>query len=320
VKPGETILNAAEREGYLLFKHQSTFCNHCKAQLLEGEVSYRNDHLSLSEDERETGFTLMCEARPESDLLLHFEDIQFSKQTPTKKLIYDVESIELLTGDVYRVMVQPPANDYIDYQAGQYVEILHRDVSPRPFSIANTPAEDHHIELHIRYLPDNPYTIELLEEIKSKHKLLLNGPIGNSVYRNDPFYPIIVVAGGTGFAPAKALLETALLETQIRPIYLFWGARTFHDLYLHTLPLELSKRFSHFHYIPVLSASLSRDKWRGKTGLVHETVLKEHSDLSDHYVYASGPPEMAYAAQRAFLTHGLNKSLMYSDWFDYEAK
>lgn len=319
VKAGESVLTAALRQGYHFpYDCENGVCGTCKGKLLEGQVEYTEDILpGLSEEEREAGFALFCSARPLSDLTIHVEGVVGPWQLPLKKLNYKVQSLEQLNATIYRAILLPPPEDHIAYHAGQYVEILHRDTSPHPFSIANAPLEENkQMEFHIRYQPDNPYTAELLNIIQTTGELRLKGPFGNCILRREPDYPMILVAGGTGFAPAKALIEQALKEKRQQPIFLYWGVRTTADLYLNDLVTTWVNQHPNFHYIPVLSGKNGSEKWQGRCGLVHEAVLQDHADLSQYHVYASGPTEMVYAVLHAFKRHGLNRALIYSDALD----
>lgn len=322
VQAGETLGDAAKRQNIMLFggQHQATCKITCQGILLEGKVEYDQSIPMLTDDERESGKIILCQAKPCSDLIIFSENIQIIPPVIPKKITYEVLDIELLSGDVYQVNLKSLENHSFDYRAGQYLEILHLDTSPKPFSIACAPRSDNTIELHIRYLPDNPFVIGLLEELKSAKQIRTTGPFGKSYLHLEPQVPLVLIAGGTGFAPIKAMLEELVRQQYQAPIYFYWGARTVADLYMKNIPEEVKQVLPNFHYIPVLSAAPVSDNWRGRTGLVHEAVLTDHPELSDCRVYASGPPEMVYAAQRAFISHGLEKANMFSDWFDYEER
>lgn len=320
VNENETVLAAALRQGYN-FPHdcKTGICGSCKGLLLEGQVEYDELFLAaLNEDEREAGYALFCSAKPLTDLIIHIDGVIGPESIAPKKLVYSVKSLEQLNPTIYRVILLPPPEDYIRYHAGQYVEIIHRDTSPRPFSIANAPlADDHAIEIHIRHLANNPSSTELLTEIKTG-QLQLKGPFGNNILRREPLYPMIFAAGGAGIAPIKALIEQALAEGSKQPIYLYWGVRVIADFYLQELVTRWEKYIPHFHYIPVLSGKKESANWKGRTGWVHEAIIKDHPNLTQFHIYASGPTEMVYAAFHTFTAHGLNRSLMYSDALDYQ--
>lgn len=321
VKATETVLDAALRQGYQ-FPHDclSGTCGTCRGRLLEGQVRYEDDDLpGLTDSEREVGYALFCSAKPASDLIIHIEGVVGPVQLPLKKVVYSVSSIEPLTKTAIKVILQPPANDQVIYRAGQYIEILQRDKSPKPFSIANAPlGNSKFIELHIRQTANNSYATELLAELKTGSLLTIQGPYGHCTLKQDPPFPSIFIAGGVGFAPIKALIEQALASNFTLPIYFYWGARTLTDLYMHDVALRWAKHVPNFYYIPVLSSPQQTDHWQGKIGLVHEAVIANHTDLSRYHIYASGPTEMVYAALHAFQAQGLDRSLMYSDSLSHQ--
>ncbi len=89
-----------------------------------------------------------------------------------------------------------------------------------------------------------------------------------------------------------------------RPVHLYWGARSRVDLYLPELPERWASDNPNFHYIPVLSQPDA--EWRGETGLVHETVVTHHPDLSNHEIYMSDLPPMIQAGMDVFLARLLH--------------
>jgi len=128
---------------------------------------------------------------------------------------------------------------------------------------------------------------------------------------------VILVAGGTGFAPIKGILEHALARGSTRPMHLYWGVRARRDLYLHELPLAWARAHKHFRYTPVLSEPLPEDQWTGRTGWVHDAVAADYPDLSGHEVYASGPPPMIAALKGVVKKHGLPDDRLYYDSFEF---
>jgi CDP-4-dehydro-6-deoxyglucose reductase len=211
-----------------------------------------------------------------------------------------------LTGQVMQVLIQAPPENSFHYHAGQYVEFLLDDETPRPFSIANAPHEKV-IEFHIRHSPENTYTTKLIKQIRQTKKLYIQGPYGTLRYHAKPRYPLIFLAAGTGFAPCKAMIEEAFRDKNHADIYLYWAARRESDLYWHSELIKLSENNNNFCYIPVLSAQ----------GRVYQSALKQHQDFSSYHVYASGPAEMVFATQEALSAYHLNPVHFYSDWLGY---
>ena len=146
------------------------------------------------------------------------------------------------------------------------------------------------------------------------------GPLGTFFLREDSDKPIVFVAGGTGFAPIKAMIEHAFHHEIDRPMVLYWGARSLKDLYLPDLPGRWQQGHPLFTFIPVLSDPLASDAWPGRTGLVHRAVMDDFPDLSGHQVYACGAPVMVEAAQRDFVNRcRLPAEEFYADSFTSEA-
>ncbi len=308
VNPGETVLEAALRAAYLFPHHcRNAVCGTCKGRILEGQVSYQDLLLGISEAEREQGWALFCAAYPQSDLIIQVDGLQSHLQFPVKRLIYSVHLLQTITSQIFRVILKPPVDDFIQYHAGQYIEVLHKDANPLPFSIANAPLGENFIELHIRV--SEPAAKALLNTLQATGEVSLAGPYGHCIYANHGSLPTILLAGGTGFAPCKAIIEMALAEGLPQSLILYWGARTLADLYFHTELTRWAEALPNFHYIPVLS----EEHWQGRMGFVHEAVTQDYQDLSAAHVYAAGPPEMIYAAQKAFIARGLSRFMFQTD-------
>ena len=147
------------------------------------------------------------------------------------------------------------------------------------------------------------------------------GPHGSFFLREESDKPIVFVAGGTGFAPIKAVIEHALYTECQRPMVLYWGVRSLRDLYLPQLPGQWQQQSDRFTFIPVLSDPLPEDNWSGRTGLVHRAVMQDFPDLSGYQVYACGAPAMIDAARRDFARQcRLPEGEFFADSFTYGAE
>jgi CDP-4-dehydro-6-deoxyglucose reductase len=156
--------------------------------------------------------------------------------------------------------------------------------------------------------------------MKERDILRLEGPLGSFFLREESAKPIVFVASGTGFAPIKAILESAFHRKVGRPMVLYWGCRRPKDLYLNALPEKWALEQPHFRYIPVVSDALAEDQWSGRTGFVHRAVLDDFADLSGHQVYACGVPVMVDSAKRDFTTlRALPEDEFYADSFTTQA-
>jgi CDP-4-dehydro-6-deoxyglucose reductase len=213
-----------------------------------------------------------------------------------------------------------PANERLQFLAGQYIDFLLKDSKRRSYSIANPPHADEFIELHLRHVPGGRFTDHVFGAMKEKDILRFEGPHGSFFLREDSDKPMIFVAGGTGFAPIKGMLEHLFAEESDRQMILYWGARARKDLYMAELPAQWQQQHSNFSFIPVLSDPAPEDDWQGRTGLVHQAVLDDFNDLSGYEVYACGAPVMVDAARDSFTKNrGLSEDAFFADSFVYQA-
>lgn len=318
VNSDETVLEAAVRQGIgMPYGCRNGLCGTCKGKLLSGKVCYQKPPEALTSVEKEHSVTLFCQAIPESDLLINITEINTSSDIPLKRFPAKVSCIEQLNHDVMRICLKIPDAIRFQFLAGQYIDFILKDEKRRSFSIANAPHEDTHIELHVRHIKGGRFTSEVFDNMQVNDIVRIEGPLGSFFLREDSERPVIFMAGGTGYAPIKGIIEHTLAKNIKRDLHLYWGARTLEDLYMHEQAQQWADTYSHIHYTPVLSEPRTSDHWDGRTGFVHEAVLQDISNFSDYEVYASGPPAMVYAGRDAFLPHGLNVDLYYSDAFEF---
>jgi CDP-4-dehydro-6-deoxyglucose reductase len=316
VNEGETVLEAALREGVgIAYGCRNGACGSCKARLLAGEVDYGEcREQALSAAEKRAGYALLCQARPRSDLAIEGREIAAVADLRIRTLPARVHEMQRLAPDVMRIRLKLPAGERLRYLAGQYLDLALKDGTRRSFSIANAPHDDALLELHLRDY-GGPFSRYVFDRMRERDIVRVQGPFGTFFLREDSAKPAILLAGGTGFAPIKAMVESALHAGSMRPMTLYWGARTRRGLYLHTLA-ERWQREHGIRYVPVLSESNSAEPWNGRRGLVHRAVMEDFPDLSGHQVYACGTPAMVDAAHRDFTAHcGLPHEEFYSDAF-----
>jgi CDP-4-dehydro-6-deoxyglucose reductase len=152
--------------------------------------------------------------------------------------------------------------------------------------------------------------------MKERAIVRFEGPLGSFYLREDSDKPMILVAGGTGFAPVKAVIEHAFHKGIDRQMVLYWGARTLADLYLPELPVKWQEEHDNFTFIPVLSDPGPQDDWVGRTGFVHQAVLDDFPSLAGYQVYACGAPAMTDVAKKTFVEgRGLPEDEFYCDAF-----
>ena len=320
VEEGEAVLDAALRQSIALpYGCRGGGCGACKGQLLEGTVSYPDGLPNgLSEEDHNKGFVLFCQAVPNNDLIIKSKEVAVSTEIEVKTLPCRVQEKTQLNHDVVLIKLLLPKTERLQFFAGQYIDFLLKNGKHRSFSLANAPHDDEFIELHIRHIPGGKFTGEVFDEMKEKDMMRIKGPLGNFYIREESQRPIILMAGGTGFAPMKGMIEHALKVDMQRPIHLYWGARTKEDLYMNELAYSWTKQNPLIRYTPVLSDALEEDNWAGRTGLVHKAIMEDYPDLSRYEIYGSGAPGMVYAGRDEFVKNNLNLDYYYSDAFEYQ--
>ncbi len=316
VEAGEIILDGAISNGIgFPYGCQNGFCGKCKATLMQGEVDYKEGvPPGLSAEEVADNMILPCKCSAKTDLSIVITELEGVADIEVKTLPCKVEKIERLNHDVAKVVLKIPGSESLQYLAGQYVDLIHPNFEPRAFSIANAPHNTGIIELHVRLISGGKFTNFVFNEMQEKSLLKIEGPKGSFYLRESSERPMIMVAGGTGFGPVKAMVEHAIESGSHREIHLYWGARTEQDLYMD-LPNEWAKTYDNISFIPVLSRA--DDQWQGRTGYVHDAVLADFETLTNYEVYACGPPEMVSSAANTFVKIGMFENNFYNDSFDF---
>ncbi len=188
------------------------------------------------------------------------------------------------------------------FRPGQYVAV---QVSRWPrvwrnFSIANAPRASGLLDLHVRAVPGGMVSTALVHHVQAGDSLLLGPARGDLAARGDSQRDLLCIAGGTGLAPIKALIEGVITAAgqarsagQPRPaaqrrISLYVGARTASDLYdMRDLSL-LAAAYPGLTVIPAVSHD---PDWTGLAGLLPD-VVRRHASCEGREVYISGPDEM----------------------------
>lgn len=318
---GETVLDAALRAGLNLpHSCKGGHCSSCRARVLSGKIRYPCGRpLGLTEDEERSGYALLCQAHAVSpELTVEIREIRPpSNENQIRSLPCRIEQMRELAPGVMGVFLRLQAIEQFSFMAGQYLDIMLPQNRRRSFSIANPPHAAELIELHIRRVAGGEFTQQLFTGMKEKTLLRIEGPLGQFWFREDSPRPALMIGGGTGYAPLRAMLRSLLERGDRRSLHLYWGVQTRADLYEDALLRDLSARFPNLAYTPVLSEPRAEDEWNGRTGWVHAAALADHPDLRHFDVYASGPPVMVEAIRHEFTQRGLPAEQLFFDSFDF---
>lgn len=317
--PEQTLLAAADAAGFTLpYGCRNGACSVCKVLVLEGQVDHgESQEWGLPAAQRAEGKALLCCAKARSDLVLETKEVTVKRDIPVKTLPCRVHRMEKLAPDIIALWLKLPANERLQFIAGQYIEFILKDGGRRAFSLANAPHDDETLEVHIRLVPGGQFTGHVFDGMKEKDILRFEGPLGTFYLREESTKPMILLAGGTGFAPIKSLVEHIIHSKIERPVHIYWGAKDKAGLYLPDLPQQWAAEHAQITFVPVLSDATAADQWSGRTGLVHKAVLEDFADLSGFQVYACGAPVMIDAAQKDFAAAGLPEEEFFADSFTF---
>ena len=323
-EPGVSILKAGLDAGLTLpYSCRTGVCRTCRGTVLEGKVDFGNVHANyLSDSDKARGLALLCSATPLSDVVVQARELDMDEATRPKFMPSRIFAMHNAAPDVMIVTLSLPMNEPMLYRAGQYIEFLLKDGKRRAYSIANPPDNEglRQLELHIRLMPGGLYTEHVFNKMKLREVCRIEAPLGTFFLREDSDKPIVLLASGTGFAPIKALIEQLHHLGSIRPVRLYWGARTLSEIYLPDWIATARELLPQLEYVPVLSEPAAEDAWTGRTGFVHRAVMADFPDLSGSQVYACGAPIMVESAHRDFVAQcGLPDDEFYADSFTSEA-
>jgi NAD(P)H-flavin reductase/ferredoxin len=316
----ETLLMAALKAGLPYpFECQVGSCTSCKARLVEGEIKALTDFAYVLEmDEIKDGYILACQSLAKSDLKIHVESVEDGiEPLPIVTTEGLVTSVRNLTHDIYELCIT--LDTPMEYMAGQYANLHVPGVADsRSYSFAAAPVTNGTQELtfHIRLVPGGEVSTWLEKGDVTGSQVQVDGPHGVFWLRHSDA-PILCIAGGSGMAPIKAILEQAAQDNTSRQAVYLFGARTQADLYaVENMAAIKSKWTSGFNFSPTLSEEPEASDWNGARGMVTEWIDKQTNfELSQCHAYLCGPPAMIDAALPVLKDAGIHPKHIHFDKF-----
>lgn len=316
VKEGQTLLDAAIRNGVQVqygCRHGS--CSACKCQVLDGEYQLmdRVSEYSLMSFERDEGFVLMCSTLAESDLVIEIEedesDLPFF---PVFDFEAEVVENKQCTADIHKIIFKLNEPNDIPYVAGQFFEF---DIpgldETRAYSLANRYQDKNILEFHVKRVGTGS---NYICDLKVGDRVTGSGPYGKMQIR-DRNKDMIFVAGGSGMAPIKSLIEQLFSEDYDKEAWFFYGARAKSDLYLQDEWMDLEKKYPNFHYIPALSNPNDSEEWDGEVGFIADVIARNLDNMKEMDAFLCGPPIMIETTTDVLSQSGLKGSNIFYDEF-----
>ncbi len=242
---------------------------------------------------------------------------QTSAAHSVRKHRYRVARIVDATYDVRRIWMESVDGARFVFEAGQFASVTFGSLPPRDYSLASRPDEAI-LEFQVRRVGRDGASVYVSEALKPGDDVLIEGPFGEAWFRRNHRGPIIAIAGGSGLAPIKSIVETALQLGMREELRLYFGVRDEADLYLEEHFTVLAARHHNFRFIPVLSHA--KGETRRRTGLVGAIVAGECGDLSGYKAYLAGPPLIVESASAMLKAKGLPEGDVHADPFYTEAE
>lgn len=319
VPAGRTILETALSEG-IDYPHgcRSGNCGGCKSHLISGEVEMTPySPFALSEEERGRGLILACRSVPWSDCTV--EPVQADDEAvhASRRLECRVAGIEHATHDIRILSLDVENGGPFDFTAGQYAALVFEKLPARDFSMASAPGATR-LEFHVRHVAGGRVTRHVMNTLRIGDPVTVSGPMGTAHYRKSHRGPILLVAGGSGLAPIKAIAEGALAGGARQDMVLYFGARAERDIYLESHFAALAARHPNLRTVTVLSepdASTGR-----RTGWLADALAADFKDLDGFKAYLAGPPAMVETCTERLLALGLARKDCHADAFYTEAE
>lgn len=313
----QPILDACLRAGIWL-PHACTHgtCATCKVQVQEGDVQHNeSSSFALMDFERVEGKALICVATPDSDVT--FEgDVALEEGVeyhPVNDYVGTVAEIQDCARDTRRLLID--VDGEIAFNAGQYLRVtVPGQGITRSWSMANPPEQPSRVEFQIRNTPGGLATEGwVFKDLAVGDSVQLTGPYGQFFLRDARTQPAILIGGGTGLAPLKAMVRHVLENDLSNELHLYQGARGRADLYDVEFFRDLAGKFpDQFTYRPCL-AEEEIDGFAH--GMVTDVVASDFDTCRGHVAYLCGPPPMVQASLKTLMKKRLFPRDIYREQF-----
>ncbi len=301
VEGKDTILEAALKAGLALnYGCSNGNCGLCKARVVSGESQRRYHHdYVLTEAERNQGYILVCSYTPVTDLVIEAAEAGSTADIPQQQIAARVKRTEALSKEVSLLHLQTPRTNRLRFLAGQSVTLDLGDSLRREYPLASCPCDDRNLQFHIRHGAGDPFAERVAAGLRPQAVVNLAGPYGGFVLDESSSRPLLFLAGDTGFAPIKSLIEHAMSRDVADSLHLYWATSAPGGHYLQNLCRSWADALDHFRYTPVVMDALI------------DQVIVDYPDLSGFDVYVAGPAPFVTATAN-LLDRGLPAPQLHS--------
>lgn len=314
---GQTVLDALLASGVAFpYSCQSGNCGTCRCELVSGEImELEYSEHALSAQDRGRGIVLACRSQVWGDVVVRRLDAEELIVHPSRVMRCRVAGMTMLTHDILQLRVDIVSGGPFTFSAGQFAS-LEFPVAPgavRDYSMANRPDEPT-LEFHIRVMQGaESVSRRVAANLRIGDTVKVSGPLGTSYLRAQHAGPMLCIAGGSGLAPIKSIVETALRNDFDQPVHLYFGVRGERDVYFERELAQWSEQYPTIRSHIVLSDGAAGSSRR--RGFVTDAVAADFSDLKGFKAYFAGPPPMVDAATALVNGLGIETRDIHADAF-----
>ena len=228
---------------------------------------------------------------------------------PLQSIDARVKSVSPLGDDVRLLHLQTPRSNRLRFLAGQSVSLSLADGVSASLPVASCPCDDRNLQFHVRRRAGDAFAERVFGGLKGVDTVRVEGPRGEFVLNEESHRPLVFIAGESGFAPIKSLIEHAMALDAAETLHLYWIASGEGGHYLDNLCRSWSDALDNFRYTPLTAKGALSDEEAMQAAL--RQVLQDHPRLGDCDVYVAGPAPWASAAEFQLLEHGLPRTQLF---------
>lgn len=256
------------------------------------------------------GYFLACLAKPDKDIQL---SQPLASECEIDAAIIDVQK---LTYNVIKVKLH--VENFTPWTPGQYLNLINSEGIIRSYSIANIPAQDSFIELHIKLEKQGAMGKWFNENTFNNTPVKIRGPLGRCYYYNPhkQTYDILLAGTGTGLSPLIGIAKDAIFHNHKGKITLLHGGRTDKDLYYVEELKNLMSKHTQFYYENYVLESAS-----GRHDVpIDQAILCHIKDPKNLRVFICGPQETTQKLKMKAFCAGVPSNQILSDAFLLSSK
>jgi len=311
------LLEAGLRSGLALgYGCSNGNCGRCLAKIIAGDVrKVRHHDYPISDEQKASRHVLMCCNAAVTDVVLEAPEARGSSDIPRQEITARVRNIETVNNDVALIHLKTPRTNRLRFLAGQHVLLASNRISATSHSVSSCPCDDRNLHFQIPRLPGDAFSAHVFKQLKKGDPIEISGPAGNFVLNENSPHPLVFIAGRTGFAPIRSLIEHAMALEFSGAIHLVWIADNQKDHYLDNLCRSWEDALDNFSYIPA-DADL-RDNTVDAESIIGLLNIKP-GELAGYDFYIAGNASLMDSCKKILINSGLPTEQLLLDQIEHD--